>query len=339
MSSNPNESFLVGSPDQLDPIVTPRRRPIPIPSTLNASSSFLSHAQRPSLTAHRSISSPTFPRTPRRNLADPGTSASITSAHRHGVTSAAFPVRWSAKPEHQWSLFGQLMENEGQLPTSPSSQSGTSRRSALGARKRKARSPSVNNRAGALLSASASGDQRSFVSSSVTSFVGHRDESGSDPFFTPNVQSPDAVREGEQYPGFAVEFLHDRLSEHEEYNSNLSSDSDNDHDGGHNSHSHSGSDSESDSEFESELTSTSTLLPSPPAPTTTAPSLFPRFWYRIPELSPVHRNILKCSIAYFVASLFTFSPYLSGLMAQLTNYGSEGGKVRPSPSGHMVATM
>ncbi len=57
----------------------------------------------------------------------------------------------------------------------------------------------------------------------------------------------------------------------------------------------------------------------------------------IPTLSPVYRNILKCCIAYFIGSLFTFSPYLSGFIADIT--GDDPGDRVPSPSGHMVATM
>ena len=62
-------------------------------------------------------------------------------------------------------------------------------------------------------------------------------------------------------------------------------------------------------------------------------------WTRLSSynLPPLYRNILKCSLAYFLGSLFTFSPYLSGFIADLTNYGS--GERTPSPSGHMVATM
>ncbi|KAL6303505.1 Fusaric acid resistance protein-like-domain-containing protein [Sparassis latifolia] len=65
-----------------------------------------------------------------------------------------------------------------------------------------------------------------------------------------------------------------------------------------------------------------------------------RPWYSLPTLPsipPVYRNILKCSVAYFIGSLFTFSPYLSGFIADLTNYGP--GESAPSPSGHMVATV
>lgn len=60
-------------------------------------------------------------------------------------------------------------------------------------------------------------------------------------------------------------------------------------------------------------------------------------WLKIPTLTLVQRNILKCAIAYFVGSLFTFNPYLSSFIADLTNNGPE--ESRPSPSGHMVATV
>lgn len=62
-----------------------------------------------------------------------------------------------------------------------------------------------------------------------------------------------------------------------------------------------------------------------------------KFLFRLPELSLLHRNIIKCCIAYFIASLFTFSPYLSGFIADIT--GDNPGERIPSPSGHMVATM
>jgi hypothetical protein len=51
-----------------------------------------------------------------------------------------------------------------------------------------------------------------------------------------------------------------------------------------------------------------------------------------------HRNVLKCAIAYFVASLFTFSPHLSRFISDLSSYGPND-PTTPSPSGHMVATM
>ena len=51
-----------------------------------------------------------------------------------------------------------------------------------------------------------------------------------------------------------------------------------------------------------------------------------------------HRNVLKCAIAYFIASLFTFSPYLSRFISDLSSYGPND-PTTPSPTGHMVATM
>ena len=56
---------------------------------------------------------------------------------------------------------------------------------------------------------------------------------------------------------------------------------------------------------------------------------------RIPDMPLLYRNILKCAIAYFIASLFTYVTPLSHLIGSIT---SEGDKM-PNPSGHMVATM
>jgi len=64
-------------------------------------------------------------------------------------------------------------------------------------------------------------------------------------------------------------------------------------------------------------------------------------WYslrRLPTLSNLHRNIVKCVIAYFIASLFTFSPYLSSFVSDITS-DNEPGNTTPSPAGHMVATV
>ncbi|KAI0088109.1 Fusaric acid resistance protein-like-domain-containing protein [Irpex rosettiformis] len=55
------------------------------------------------------------------------------------------------------------------------------------------------------------------------------------------------------------------------------------------------------------------------------------------SLSPLHKNILKCCVAYFIGSLFTYSPFLSGFIADIT--GGDPGDRSPSPSGHMVATV
>ncbi|KAJ7782513.1 Fusaric acid resistance protein-like-domain-containing protein [Mycena maculata] len=89
-----------------------------------------------------------------------------------------------------------------------------------------------------------------------------------------------------------------------------------------------------DEEYDSDSTSSSTI---------TRPSIDetpPPRWFSPQRLSAVplvYRNIFKCVLAYFIASLFTFSPYLSSFISDLTTYGD--GERRPSPSGHMVATI
>lgn len=71
---------------------------------------------------------------------------------------------------------------------------------------------------------------------------------------------------------------------------------------------------------------------------TTQPSQAkPSWWRRIPELPPLYRNILKCSLAYFLASLFTYNEKMSHLIGAITSYGP--GSAKPSPSGHLVASM
>jgi len=58
---------------------------------------------------------------------------------------------------------------------------------------------------------------------------------------------------------------------------------------------------------------------------------------RLPALPILYRNILKCSIAYFIGSLFTYSDRLSALIAGINADRHTG--VKPSASGHMVATV
>lgn len=57
----------------------------------------------------------------------------------------------------------------------------------------------------------------------------------------------------------------------------------------------------------------------------------------VPSISTLHRNMLKCAIAYFIASLFTFVPFLSKLISDISTFGHGHGL--PSPSAHMIATM
>lgn len=86
-----------------------------------------------------------------------------------------------------------------------------------------------------------------------------------------------------------------------------------------------GYDSESDLEDSSR--------PSTPTP---APSLWKYSKWNPPPLTPLQRNILKCAVAYFIGSLFTFNPTLSSLITSVISTGDE---TAPSQSGHMVATV
>ncbi len=58
------------------------------------------------------------------------------------------------------------------------------------------------------------------------------------------------------------------------------------------------------------------------------------------RLSPVQRAIIKCSIAYLVASLFTLVPLLSNMLSTETETDVHGKTTkRPAYSAHMVATI
>ena len=89
-----------------------------------------------------------------------------------------------------------------------------------------------------------------------------------------------------------------------------------------------GYDSESDSEDSSQPSSPL----SPPLPQK-------QRWYskwKPQPLTPLQRNILKCAVAYFVGSLFTFNLTLSSLITSVISTEDERA---PSRSGHMVATV
>ncbi|KAF7790048.1 hypothetical protein EIP86_000997 [Pleurotus ostreatoroseus] len=62
-----------------------------------------------------------------------------------------------------------------------------------------------------------------------------------------------------------------------------------------------------------------------------------KWTFKMPTVPLLYKNIFKCSVAYFIGSLFTFCPYLSGFISDLVGYGAGDGV--PSPSGHMVATV
>lgn len=73
------------------------------------------------------------------------------------------------------------------------------------------------------------------------------------------------------------------------------------------------------------------------APTMYAPDSPQKSWhtyFHLGRLSPslISQNVLKCAIAYFIGSLFTFSPFLSKLISNMDSS-------TPSASAHMVSTM
>jgi len=160
-------------------------------------------------------------------------------------------------PEHQWSLFGQLMENEGFLPLSPQS----TRR----------------------------GSDTDYFALETSTASG---------------LSPRPANIG---PSYAQASSRDtsRSRTHNVVNDSTTHEYDTD-------------------DYSSVA---STYLPPTPVKRSWISSLpFGQF-----SLPTVYRNILKCSIAYFLASLFTFSPLLSGIISDMDS--------SPSASGHMVATM
>lgn len=73
---------------------------------------------------------------------------------------------------------------------------------------------------------------------------------------------------------------------------------------------------------------------------TSAPTLLSRHRFsplQAPTIPILWKNILKCAVAYLIASLFTFSPYLSGFLSDISTPGAGNGL--PAPTGHMIATM
>jgi hypothetical protein len=269
-SDGSESSFLVGSPDQF-PYNTPPRGSIPIPNigVDNTSPRF-----RP-LLGNRSTSSPLLVR--RR-----------ATSNNQRITSGIMGLghMGTPQPEHQWTLFGQLMENEGQLP-SPSSHH-TSWRAASSSR------PRVDQLSESIGSGSDFGTPR---------------RSNPDPFL--DVHS--VTEEDENFSDDTTRFPSRAPSLHEAFPNRQSDDED--------------SDDADNSDTSEEAHPTSQSSTPPP-------------WYsprRIPTVPLLYRNMLKCSIAYFIASLFTFSPILSKLISDLTSYGP--GPHKPFPSGHMVASM
>ncbi|WVQ80164.1 hypothetical protein IAT38_002269 [Cryptococcus sp. DSM 104549] len=64
------------------------------------------------------------------------------------------------------------------------------------------------------------------------------------------------------------------------------------------------------------------------------------FFQQLWPLHPVAKVVLKCSLAYFIASLFTFIPALASLLSTAAIIDDKGRVIRqPAEMGHMVATM
>jgi len=180
------------------------------------------------------------------------------------------------KPEHQWTLFGQLMENEGQLPSPSSMPASTSGKRSSTPRRHE--------------------HEERFAGSTAAQ------RGNGDPFLDrPIAEETEPAKSSDgaaRIPRWTY------------------SEDDNDYDSG------------SDSDTGDGLSS-----PISPASEQKASSLI----NRIPPIPVLYRNVLKCSLAYFIASLFTFSPHLSSFISDLTSHGP--GPHTPFPSGHMVATI
>ncbi|KAI0708907.1 Fusaric acid resistance protein-like-domain-containing protein [Cerioporus squamosus] len=249
-------SGFVGSPEQLGAV--PSSRSV----LVDSSSPLPSNVSRPSF--QRSASTMTASQTPQ-------TRDRLSRVHEL-ASSFARGSRHVRSPEHEWTVFGQLMAEEDAFrnvasPRSPAAHHSTPRYS----------SP------------------RPLTETTTSSYF---DRSASahgvhDPFETEHTHS-----------------IHDpgpRASSPMDYTSTTHGDY---------------SDSESDASSASRPRSPSRFLEPP------------RKWYTLPKppaLTTVQRNILKCAIAYFIGSLFTFSPYLSGFIADIT--GDDPGERTPSPSG------
>ncbi|KAF8973312.1 hypothetical protein BDZ97DRAFT_1780768 [Flammula alnicola] len=215
-------------------------------------------------------STATLPTTPILN-GQPPTSASLQRRRAATLQNASpsaqrvGPNHRDRHPEHQWSLFGQLMENEGYLPVSP------------GSTLRRARQDSPSDYfvqdGGSVTGSSIRGIGSPYSRTSVDARPS-RDVSPTRHHPVPDVPA---------------------LNNYDSVDS----------------------------------VSIASTFQQPTAPPRS------RFSYPLLQklsLSPVSRNILKCAIAYFVASLFTFSPLLSKFISDMDTSG-------PSASGHMVATI
>ncbi|KAG2122275.1 Fusaric acid resistance protein-like-domain-containing protein [Suillus cothurnatus] len=251
-------AHFVGSPGQITLLREPNishKRPIPSYGSLP------SPTLRPSLGRDRSVS-----------LIDahvPPPEVNMGSAQNLRDSLVRLSRARPTLPESQWSLFEQLMENEGQL-----------------------RSPVTR-------------DRRHLAHSS------HPSEHSSAGLPTSGATIADCDS--------LVNVLRSHLQEHNTREASFEQSQ------GHHNH--------TESEDESQTSSDGSSAASVP----TSPS---RHWFpplQVPTIPVLWKNVLKCAVAYLIASLFTFSPYLSGFFSDVSTPGAGNGL--PSPTGHMIASI
>lgn len=243
-------SDLVGSPEQLHPksaVHAPNSYNSPIPSSYASSDDPVPPSSRSFSSSKASQRKETIP-------------------HAQEYSSNLFrDFRHNHPPEREWTVFGQLMEDEN--------------------RRRVASSSAPHTRVGS---------PRATDDTSPSYFYDHRPGSPTQPGLIPSIRR--------YRPSKQPSSSHSYIIEHDECNEDSSL---------------------PDAQRGRDL----------PSSETCKPTFLPKFI----TLSPLQRSIAKCCIAYFIASLFTFSPYLSGFIVDIT--GDNPGERTPSPSGHMVATM
>ncbi len=207
------------------------------------------------------VSAALLPNTPSSNRQSSPLPQRRTSSRPN---SSATPPQ-NRQPEHQWTLFGQLMENEGHLGVTSNS-------------------------------------NRSLRESEINYFMRRGSNSSDSSHFFEPTHKPLEQQVFQEVSPLRGDLAAQRIrsSEHE-----------------YDSDDYSSSHSLSRSANSSGTSSLSCPL------------------FRRPSIPLVWRNVFKCAIAYFIGSLFTFTPYLSRLLADVTS----GSSPIPSPSGHMVATM
>ena len=206
------------------------------------------------------------PITPPRPSLGPRSWTSVDSSPQLKRSRFSFGRRSS--PEREWSVFGQRMENEGQLRSPESLRL-----------KRRSSPQSIQN----LASTTSSTLQQSRPDSIL--------EEGS------ALQSP-------------IQDSFSPIDRPENESTQSEYESDNTHDN---------------------IQSSASSLPL----NENMPQKPSRLLWKIPEIPALYKNIMKCSLAYLIGSLFTFVPVLAHFIGGIS---SEGEK-RPSPSGHMVTTV